>query len=149
MRILIFIILLSCCFKLSYAQSDKVIGVWMSEEKDGKVEITKRNNKYYGKIIWIAQKNYINGEPKKDLNNPDPALRKRSNLGLEILKDFIYDSDDKEWTDGTVYDPKNGSTYSCYMWFEGNNENVLNIRGYIGFSLLGRTTLWTKTTKSE
>lgn len=149
MRILIFIILLSCCFRLSYAQADKVIGVWMSEEKDGKVEITKRNNKYYGKIIWVAPKNYINGEPKKDLNNPDPALRTRSNLGLEILKDFIYDSDDKEWIDGTVYDPKNGSTYSCYMWFEGNNENVLNIRGYIGFSLLGRTTLWTKTTKSE
>lgn len=144
-----FIVVFSFCFKLNYAQVDKVIGVWMSEEKDGKVEITKRNNKYYGKIIWIAQKNYVNGEPKKDLNNPDPALRTRSNLGLEILKDFIYDSDDKEWTDGTVYDPKNGSTYSCYMWFEDDNENVLNIRGYIGFSLLGRTTLWTKTTKPE
>lgn len=147
MRIFLILFILSVFTGLSFAQSDKVLGVWMSEEKDGKVEITKKNGKYYGKIIWIAPKNYVNGEPKKDLNNPDPALRTRSNLGLEILKDFVYDVDDKEWNEGTIYDPKNGSTYSCYMWFEDDNENLLNIRGYIGFSLLGRTTLWTKTTK--
>ncbi|OFX55419.1 MAG: hypothetical protein A2046_12420 [Bacteroidetes bacterium GWA2_30_7] len=144
MKLLIIIIAFSFFCKISFAQADKVLGVWMSEEKDGKVEITKNNNKYYGKIIWIAPKNYVNGEPKKDLNNPDPALRTRSNLGLEILKDFTYDTDDKEWTDGTIYDPKNGSTYSCYMWFDEETPNILNIRGYIGFSLIGRTTLWTK-----
>lgn len=146
MKAFLIVLMFSLFYEFSFAQADKILGVWLSEEKDGKVEISKRNNKYYGKIIWIAPKNYVNGEPKKDINNPDPALRTRSNLGLEILKDFVYDSGDKEWTDGTIYDPKNGSTYSCYMWFEDDAPNILNIRGYIGFSLLGRTTLWTKTT---
>jgi len=62
-------------------------------------------------------------------------------LGLQILKNFVYDAQDKEWEDGTIYDPKNGKTYSCIMTLSGNN---LNVRGYVGISMLGRTGVWTK-----
>lgn len=128
----------------AYSQADKVLGVWLSEEKTGKVEIYKKGDKYYGKIVWVSPTKYVNGEPVKDVENPDEKLRTRSVLGIENLKDFEYDADDKEWDDGTIYDPKNGTTYDCYMWFEDNNYNKLFIRGYVGFSLLGRTTEWTK-----
>ena len=47
---------------------------------------------------------------------------------------------DKSWEDGTILDPKSGKTYSCYITFE--DENTLKVRGYIGFSLLGRTQKW-------
>ncbi|MBK6374224.1 MAG: DUF2147 domain-containing protein [Saprospiraceae bacterium] len=56
-----------------------------------------------------------------------------------ILNNLIYD--DGEYTGGNIYDPKNGSTYKCYMVLDGNR---LNIRGYIGISLIGRTSVWTR-----
>jgi uncharacterized protein (DUF2147 family) len=60
-----------------------------------------------------------------------------------VLKNFVFDGKD-EWEDGTIYDPKNGKTYSCYIRY-AEYPNLLKIRGYIGVSLLGRTTYWTKT----
>ena len=62
-------------------------------------------------------------------------------LNLQILKDFVYDAEDKEWEDGTIYDPKNGKTYSCYMTLDGTK---LNVRGYVGVSMIGRTSVWTR-----
>jgi uncharacterized protein (DUF2147 family) len=78
------------------------------------------------------------------LNNPDKKLKSRTTLGVENLKNFIYNADDNEWNKGEIYNPNNGSTYDCYMWFEKNNYNVLKIRGYLGISLIGRTTTWTR-----
>lgn len=143
MRLLFITILVVFSFK-SFSQANKIVGVWLSEEKTGKVEIYKRGDKYYGKIVWISSSKYVNGNPPKDINNPDKKLQTRYTLGVENLKDFVYDADDKEWDDGTIYDPKNGSTYDCYMWFEKENYDVLKIRGYIGISIIGRTTTWTR-----
>lgn len=109
-------------------KADDVIGIYWSPKKDAKIEIYKRGNKYYGKTIWGKN-------PSLDTKNPDPNLRSRSVIGLEFLKDFVFDGDD-EWKDGTVYDPESGNTYNCKMWLE-NGDLVL--KGYIGFSLLGRS----------
>ena len=59
--------------------------------------------------------------------------------GYRLLKDFIY-SGKNEWTEGTIYDPENGSTYSCLITMKDNN--TLDIRGYIGLKALGRTDVW-------
>jgi len=60
---------------------------------------------------------------------------------MRILKDFSYNGDNL-WEDGTVFDPDNGKTYSAKMWLE--DENTLKLRGFIGFSLLGRTVVWSR-----
>ncbi len=126
-------------------KSDDILGVWMNEDKDANVEIYKEGDKYYGKIVWLL--NPIDEEtnkPKLDDENADESLRDRPVMGLLLLKDFVFDGDD-EWEDGEIYDPKNGKTYSCYMEFEDEDDmNTLKIRGYIGISLLGRTTYWTR-----
>ena len=75
---------------------------------------------------------------KTDAKNPEARLKSRPILGLEILKDFVFD--DGKWTDGKIYDPKSGKTYSCNMTMKGND--VLNMRGYIGISLIGRSETW-------
>ena len=62
------------------------------------------------------------------------------------MKDLEYDGDD-EWEDGTIYDSDSGKTYSCSMEIDKNG--VLGIRGYIGFSLIGQTTEWTKCKQSK
>lgn len=127
--------------QLLHAQKDKVEGLWLNQEKEAKVEIYKaKNGKYYGKIVWLKEPNR-DGRPKTDINNPKESQRSQPIINLLILKAF--NKDGNTYTGGTIYDPKNGKTYSCKMSFE--NDNTLLIRGYIGISLLGRTTTWTRT----
>jgi len=123
-----------------FAQADKVVGVWLNEEKDAKVEIYKTGDKYFGKIVWGKNIYEPDGKTERtDIKNPDPKLRSRSLVNLVILTNFKYD--DGEWEGGKIYDPKSGKTYSCVMRFKGN---TLEIKGYIGITLLGRTTVWTR-----
>lgn len=122
---------------------DDILGIWFNEEKTSKVEIFKKGSLYFAKIVWLKELNdKVTGKPRVDNLNPDVKLQKTPLLGLVIMKNFVFDGKD-EWEDGTIYDPKKGKTYSCYMSFDG--LGILKIRGYIGFSLLGRTTYWTKT----
>ena len=130
--------------KFAAAQKDKVEGFWLNEEKEAKVEIYKaKNGKFYGKIVWLREPNR-NGKPKMDDNNPKASLKTQPIVGLVILKGFNRDGE-KSYEDGTIYDPKNGKTYSCKITWE--NANSLSIRGYVGVSMLGRTTKWTRTTE--
>jgi uncharacterized protein (DUF2147 family) len=126
-------------------KADDILGVWLNEDKDAHVEIYKESDKYYGKIIWLKTPiREETGKPKLDRENEDESLRSRPVMGLLLLNEFTFDGDD-EWEDGTIYDPKNGKTYKCYMEFEDeDNKDVLKVRGFIGFSLLGRTTYWTR-----
>ena len=132
----LFVVLISFV-KVGHAQSftkDAVLGEWLAESKDGKVLIYKQGEKYFGKISWGKD-----GE-KKDVNNPDAKLKTQPIIGSVILKGFDFTG--KAWENGTIYDPNNGKTYSCTIKMKKPNE--LEIRGFIGISLLGRTTVWTR-----
>lgn len=126
---------------------DDIVGTWLNEDKDARIQIENRNGTYFGKIVWL--KNPIDdetGKPKLDKKNPDVKLRSRPIMGLDILTGFKFDGSD-EWESGTIYDPKSGNTYSCYMTFTDKTKNTLKVRGYIGISLIGRTTYWTRVTQ--
>ncbi|WP_190277321.1 DUF2147 domain-containing protein [Taibaiella lutea] len=123
------------------AQKEKVEGNWLNQEKDAKIEIYKaRDGKFYGKIVWLKEPNR-DGKPKTDINNPKENMKATPIMGLLILKGFNKD-DDTSYEDGTIYDPKNGKTYSCKITVK--DANTLSIRGYIGISLIGRTTTWVR-----
>jgi len=132
-----------------YAQNaDKILGYWLTQDGDSQVKIFKATNgKYYGEIKWLKTPNEEDGTPKLDDNNPDPELQKKTVLGLQILKGFKFDNDDKEWVDGTIYDPKNGKTYKCFMWFEEGDNVTLHVKGFIGISLIGREIEWKREDK--
>ncbi len=144
---LLFMVLLAVVYaKPAAAQikGDDILGVWLNEDKDAHIRIENRNGKYYGVIIWLKEPiDEETGKPKLDDENPDPELQKRPVMGLELLTGFVFDGDD-EWEDGDIYDPKSGKTYSCYMRFTDDTKNRLKVRGYIGISLIGRTTYWTR-----
>jgi len=78
-------------------------------------------------------------QPKTDKNNPDESLRTVPLKGYRLLKDFSY-AGNNSWSEGTIYDPENGSTYSCTISMK--DPNTLDIRGYIGISTFGRTDVW-------
>lgn len=122
-----------------YAQAnpDAILGIWFNEEKDAKIKVFKENGKFFGKIVWHNTGEDISSY---DENNPDPKLQKRKKVGLIILTDFEFD--EGLWEDGEIYDPKSGKTYSCVIKLQ--KDGSLHVRGYIGISLLGRTTHWTK-----
>ena len=122
------------------AQSDKIVGYWLTAEKTSQVKIFKATNgKYYGKVFSIEDP-----ESRKELdsNNPDPEKRKEKKIGLRLLNSFEYNEKENTWENGTIYDPDNGKTYDCYMWFE-DDPDKLQIKGYVlGMRMLGRETTW-------
>lgn len=121
---------------------DDIVGVWLNQDKDAHIEISQKGDKYFGKIIWLKYPNEDDGTPKVDDQNPDETLRNRPIKGLVIVEDLVWDVYDDEWDDGTIYDPKSGNTYSCYATIK--EKDVLSLRGYVGFSIIGRTNTWTR-----
>ena len=136
-------ILLLCLFAATktFAQTpeaDKILGVWLSEDKTGKIDIYKAKGKYFGKLIWGKTMYEPNGiTSRKDVKNKDEKLRGRNLKDLIMLYDFTYH--DSVWDGGEIYDPYSGKTYSCTLKLK---DGKLNIRGYIGVSLFGRTSVW-------
>lgn len=124
-------------------KGDDVVGTWLNGQKTAHVSIFKASDYYYGKIIWLKEPNDKDGKPRTDVNNPDETKQSTPLMNLLILKGFKY-KDKHNWADGTIYDPKNGKTYSCKMWFDDGKLDELKIRGYIGISMIGRTDTWTK-----
>ncbi|MFM7327755.1 MAG: DUF2147 domain-containing protein [Bacteroidota bacterium] len=121
------------------AEADGILGVWESGSGKARVKIDKMSDKYVGRIVWLREPLNEEGKPKVDKNNPDEKLRNTPLLGYRMLRDFIY-AGDKRWEDGTIYDPENGSTYSCEI--NMTDQNTLDVRGFIGVSMFGRTDVW-------
>lgn len=137
---LLFLLLFTAFATTTFAQKDRVEGLWYNQEKTSKIQIYKAiDGKFYGKIVWLKEPNK-NGKPKVDENNPSDKKKNLPLMGLLVLKGFSKDGDEM-YEDGTIYDPKNGKTYDCKITYKGNE---LAIRGYIGISLIGRTTTWTR-----
>ncbi|MBC6697280.1 DUF2147 domain-containing protein [Hymenobacter puniceus] len=123
---------------------DAVIGVWKNGEGTGMVQIYKKGDKYFGRIVWLKVPNNPDGTPRTDVNNPDETKRKTPLKGLENMRNFAYTGENK-WENGSIYDPKNGSDYSCEMTL--TDANTLEVRGFIGVSLFGRTDVWKRQVK--
>ena len=124
---------------LAFSQTDPIERSWYNGHKNGKIQIYKaKDGKFYGKIIWLAEPNR-DGKPKLDIHNQDTKKRNQPIMGMVILRGFKKVGSN-QYEDGTIYDPKNGKTYSCKMELNGN---TLDVRGYIGVSLIGRTDTWT------
>ena len=138
-KILAFTIFLGIHNSLFSQSSDSIVGKWYNTEKDAQVEIYKEGSKFFGKIVWL-QDPTDNGKPKVDKNNGDISKRERPIIGMKLLNNFEHKG--STWENGTIYDPKNGKIYSCII--KKKDNKTLEVRGYVGISLIGRTVEWTK-----
>ena len=89
------------------ADEDQIVGTWLSGDGDGWIEITRHDKSISGRIAGSP-----NDDPdrsKIDEKNPDPALRDRELLGLDLFSNFHFDGDDR-WIGGRIYDPNSGKT---------------------------------------
>ena len=81
------------------------------------------------------------GKPRTDRYNPDPELRARRVIGLQIMEGFAREGDNR-WEGGTIYDSDNGRTYRSRLTLLSPNR--LELHGYIGIPLFGRSSIWTR-----
>ena len=142
--VLLFSLLMATFSAQAAGNPDAVIGVWKNGEGTGLIQITKKGDKYFGRLVWLKVANTPEGKPRTDVNNPDESKRTVQLKGLENMRDFSYSGDNK-WEGGKIYDPKNGSDYSCEMTLK--DPNTLEVRGFIGVSLFGRTDVWKRMVK--
>lgn len=111
---------------------DEILGFWNDREHSAVIEIYKCGKNYCGKIASAAK------GPKTDINNPDPGLRGRPIIGMELMKGFSFDG--RQWKGGKLYDPTTGNTYSGKIRL--GSPDTLKLRGYAIISLFGKTATW-------
>jgi uncharacterized protein (DUF2147 family) len=127
---------------LAFAQTNAdIVGEWYNAEKDAVITLFEDGRTISGKITWMKFPNDKNGNPKTDLLNPDEKLRARARMGMVMMHSFVH-IEAKVWGNGKLYDPKKGKTYSGKLTL--TDKNTLDLRGYIGFSFLGRSSAWTR-----
>ena len=134
----------------SVAASDLTpVGTWKtiddtSHQAKALVEITEHDGALSGHVTQLFRK------PSED-QNPKCAdcpgdKHDKPILGLEILWNLHRDGD--EWAGGEILDPDEGKTYRCKMHVSDDGQK-LEVRGYIGISLLGRTQVWERAAPSN
>lgn len=122
-------------------EAERIVGRWLTEPKDGIIEMVRLpSGKFEGKIVGGSSPGRL------DAKNPDQTLRSRVLRGQAIVHDLTY-AGDGSYTGGTIYDPDSGKTYKLNA--ELRQDGTLKIRGYIGFSLLGRSQVWTRYTDTS
>jgi uncharacterized protein (DUF2147 family) len=141
-------ILFTICFIISMvpvnAQSDRIIGVWLTSDEDAKIEIYQQESRYFGKMIWFTPAVDEKGKPLTDSENPDPAKRNRKLEGLEIISNLVYA--DAKWK-GKIYDPESGKTYNSQLKLV--NESTLELTGYVGLPMFGLTEIWKRSSHDK
>lgn len=135
MKILCLIILFFCSISIS---GQSIVGHWVTYDdktnvKKATIEIYKNDNLYFAKIV----ESFVEG--KSDFCETCKGKQKgRPIIGLGIIENLKKEGN--IYTGGTILDPENGETYSCKIKLV--TENKLKVRGFLGFSLLGRTQYW-------
>lgn len=116
-------------------RSFDIMGIWQDENEEFKVRIEPNGPYFIGRITWLKHGLDIHGQPKRDILNPDPALRNRTYLGLPVLTGLEFNGD--RWSGGQLYDVESGKTYDCYVSLVTMDR--AEVRAYIGFPFLGRS----------
>ncbi|WP_430611896.1 DUF2147 domain-containing protein [Flavobacterium sp. JP2137] len=136
--LVLFVMLLG---SMATLQAQSVVGKWKTiDDATGKeksiIEITEKDGEYFGKIIKLINPTVEN--PKCD-KCPSPDKGKPI-LGLTIIKGLVKKG--QEYTNGKILDPQSGKEYKCTIKLNGSNK--LDVRGYVGISLMGRTQTWVR-----
>jgi uncharacterized protein (DUF2147 family) len=107
-------------------ESEKIVGIWFTENNSSKIQIYKTDNQYFGKIIWLAPKS-----EKED-------LKAKLSIGYQIFRKFTYEGKNL-WSGGQVSDPRSGMTVSGKITLK--DDKTLSVRGYVGAPIFGKTVI--------
>ncbi len=138
MKKIITALLFSIISLISFAQNnpDAILGKWITTTENCVIEVYKQAGEFKAKILWFQEgKKAIN--EYTDEKNPDPALRTRKVLGMDVVHGLHYDADEKQWVDGQIYDATSGKEWDSVVWL--TSDNLLKVKGYWLFKFLSKT----------
>ncbi|MBC8051611.1 MAG: DUF2147 domain-containing protein [Sphingobacteriaceae bacterium] len=148
MRIKLFLFLVSLFVftakGYSVTQSDAIIGNWMSVRGNVKVRVYREGEEYKAKVLWFKDTDDKTKpmNTRTDENNPDPKLRQRKLIGLQVLSELKYNPKSKRWEGGKIYDAKTGKTWSSVAYF--GKSGLLNVKGFWQFEFIGKTMVFNR-----
>jgi uncharacterized protein (DUF2147 family) len=119
-------------------------GDWVVSEKTAVITFFADGSTFYGMTSWMKRPKDENGNLRTDIHNPDATKRSQPLLGALLCKNFVYKGDGV-WSDGTIYDSRSGRTYNCKITMK--DINTITLRGYVGISLIGASTTFTRKQK--
>jgi uncharacterized protein (DUF2147 family) len=132
------------CSAQSQFKATDLVGDWLVSEKTAVITFFADGDKFYGMTSWMKKPKDEKGNVRTDIHNPDPSKRSQPLLGALLCKNFVYKGNGV-WEDGTIYDSRSGRTYNCKITMK--DINTINLRGYIGISLIGGSTVFTRKPK--
>lgn len=124
------------------ASLDSPLGKWktiddVTKKPKSIVEITEKDGMLEGKILKLFREPTEEQNPKCDKCSGE--RKDKPIIGMNIL--WNLKKEGSKWSDGSILDPKNGSRYNSTIKVVDSGKK-LDVRGYIGISLLGRTQTW-------
>ena len=143
----LFLLLTFPAFFDTHAQTKKsaqeqICGKWECTDKTIRIEVYMKGDEYRANIIWFSDTEGMPMDYWTDKRNPDPALRSRKILGMNVLSGLKYDASTNSWEDGLVYDSKHGHEWNASAYID--KKGVLRVRGYWHFKFIGRTMDFTR-----
>ncbi|MDA7948866.1 MAG: DUF2147 domain-containing protein [Hyphomicrobiaceae bacterium] len=117
------------------------LGTWLNTDKKGKIALSEcGENSLCGKIVWLKDPMDEKGQPWRDILNPDPKLRGRQVVGIDVLLN-TKKIGPNTWQ-GQIYDPEVGKVY--YLKHLKLQENKVEVRGCLSSGWPCRTKYWTR-----
>lgn len=115
-----------------------IVGIWKTIDDrtnlpTSHVEITKKDGKYFGHVVEM-----LRDHPSTLCDKCPGAKKNKPIMHMTILRDMTKEDD--YWTGGKILDPENGKEYKCNIYLI--SEDKLELRGYIGAPLFGRSQDW-------
>jgi uncharacterized protein (DUF2147 family) len=126
------------------ADEPPAVGYWVTPEGGSVVQIQQCGTALCGQVVGLRTTRKP-GDSPNDVHNPDKSKRDQPICGLLMMGSLKpAKGSATAWEGGWVYDPESGDTYKAEMKLDGPNK--LDLRGYVGISLFGRTMSWTRET---
>ena len=124
--------------KILNHDADAIVGKWMTTDHNLEVEVYEDRNNFRAKVIWFKIEDTTRPmNTRTDKKNPNPALRSRKWLGMEVLRNLQYNAEDNEWQNGIIYDAKHGKEWNAVVWID--DEGLLKVKGYWVFRWISET----------
>jgi len=139
-RLLLWLALTASPLAVAQAAQNQIVGNWR-EPGGSVIRIAPCHQDLCATLVHVGPQ----APTSFDIHNPDPALRSQRLCGLRIGYGFHL-TGSKHAEGGQLYDPKTGKTYHGEMTASGDN---LNLRGYVGIPLFGRSETWARVTHPE
>jgi len=126
------------------AATENPVGLWRTiDDKSGKEKSLVRVSESNGQLQITIEKLFREPgeEPNPLCDKCQGEKKNKPVIGMQIGNGLKKDGD--VWSGGEILDPQNGKTYKCKVWLEDKGKK-LNVRGFIGVSVLGRTQVWVR-----